>query len=96
MRGFRPCDMETSLHPHPTFSPSGRGSEVPCSTHGMALLSLRAAVLWAAALCLLYVAARAEPVEEFFAGRQIKFVNEASIARTSRHVLIIRVHRGTV
>ncbi len=74
MRGFRRCDMESSLPPHPTLSPSGRGSEVPCPTHSIAPRSLRAAALWAAAFCLLAVTARAEPVEEFFAGRQIKFV----------------------
>jgi tripartite-type tricarboxylate transporter receptor subunit TctC len=34
----------------------------------------RAVALWAAALCLLCVTARAEPVEELFAGKQIKFV----------------------
>jgi tripartite-type tricarboxylate transporter receptor subunit TctC len=72
MRGLRRRDME-SLPPHPTLSPLGRGSETPCLPNSTARRHLHAA-LWAAAFCLLAATARAEPVEEFFAGKQIKFV----------------------
>jgi len=30
MRGLRRCDTESSSPPHPTLSPSGRGSETRC------------------------------------------------------------------
>ncbi|HEY4404707.1 MAG TPA: tripartite tricarboxylate transporter substrate-binding protein [Xanthobacteraceae bacterium] len=73
MRGLRRCDAESSLPPHPTLSPSGRGSETLCPPRSAAQSHLRI-VLCAAAICFLAVTARAEPVEEFFAGKQIKFV----------------------
>jgi tripartite-type tricarboxylate transporter receptor subunit TctC len=44
-----------------------------CPPHSIAQRHLRA-VLCAAATCFLAATARAEPVEEFFAGKQIKFV----------------------
>jgi tripartite-type tricarboxylate transporter receptor subunit TctC len=59
------------------LDPHFRGDErmnVGRDRGGIAVRMSRGAALWAAALCLLAVTARAEPVEEFFAGRQIKFV----------------------
>jgi tripartite-type tricarboxylate transporter receptor subunit TctC len=73
MRGLRRRDTESSFPSHPTLSPSGRGSEAPCPPHSIGRRHLCAA-LCAATFCLLSATARAEPVDEFFAGKQIKFV----------------------
>ncbi len=89
MRGLRQCDSESSVPPHHSLSPSGRGSEPPCPPHFVSTSAQRserhcqsyllarycASALWATVICaFISLPARAQTVEEFFAGKQIKFV----------------------
>src|SRR5579864_5671944 len=72
-----PCEIGCTRFRHQIVRKSGkpdlrwRRSETLCQPHSLARRKYRAIALWAAALCAFVAAtARAEPVEEFFAGRQ--------------------------
>jgi hypothetical protein len=67
--------LTTNTDAHPTLSPARRGSETQCPPHSAARHKIRAIVPLAAAICtFISVPARADPVGEFFSGKQIKFV----------------------